>query len=103
MGRTILARYLRAPVGTRRSGRVRAWLVLPRVPYTRIVAEPLVMKNVYDNILQVVGNTPLVKLNAVTAGIEATVYAKVEYLNPGSSVKDRIAMQIIEDLSLIHI
>ena len=55
------------------------------------------MKNVYDNILQVVGNTPLVKLNAVTAGIEATVYAKVEYLNPGSSVKDRIAMQIIED------
>ncbi|MCO4745051.1 MAG: cystathionine beta-synthase [Proteobacteria bacterium] len=55
------------------------------------------MQNVHDNILSVVGNTPLVKLNSVTAGIKATVYAKVEFVNPGSSVKDRIAMQIIED------
>src|SRR3954447_21236660 len=47
--------------------------------------------------ISLVGNTPLVKLNSVTAGIEATVLAKVEYLNPGGSVKDRIALRMIED------
>lgn len=55
------------------------------------------MKNVHENVLTCVGNTPLVKLNSVTAGLEATLYAKVEYMNPGSSVKDRIALKIIED------
>jgi len=55
------------------------------------------MKNVYENITQCVGNTPLVRLNSVTLGIKANVYAKIEYMNPGSSVKDRIALQIIED------
>ena len=51
----------------------------------------------YDNVVEIIGNTPLVKLNSVTAGITATVLAKVEYLNPGGSVKDRIALRMIED------
>ncbi|MDJ1114590.1 PLP-dependent cysteine synthase family protein [Microbacterium dauci] len=48
------------------------------------------------HIADLVGNTPLVRLNAVTEGIAATVLAKVEYFNPGSSAKDRIARNIID-------
>lgn len=48
-------------------------------------------------IIESVGHTPLVKLNAVVKGIDANVFVKLEYLNPGGSVKDRIALQIIED------
>jgi cystathionine beta-synthase len=51
----------------------------------------------YDNVVELIGNTPLVRLNRVTDGIAATVLAKVEYLNPGGSVKDRIALRMIED------
>src|SRR5690348_9442518 len=46
--------------------------------------------------ISLVGNTPLVRLNNVTAGIQATVLAKVEYFNPGGSVKDRIAVRMVE-------
>jgi cystathionine beta-synthase len=49
-----------------------------------------------DTVLDLVGNTPLVKLNSVTEGISATVLVKVEYLNPGGSSKDRIAIRIID-------
>ncbi|MBC7517803.1 MAG: cystathionine beta-synthase [Microbacteriaceae bacterium] len=49
-----------------------------------------------NSVIDLVGNTPLVKLNKVTAGIEATVLVKVEYLNPGGSSKDRIATRIID-------
>ncbi len=49
-----------------------------------------------NTVLDLVGNTPLVKLNRVTEGIAATVLAKVEYLNPGGSSKDRIAVRIID-------
>jgi cystathionine beta-synthase len=49
-----------------------------------------------DSVLDLVGDTPLVKLNAVTEGIAATVLVKVEYLNPGGSSKDRIATRIID-------
>ena len=49
-----------------------------------------------EHVVDLVGNTPLVKLNAVTEGIAATVLAKVEYLNPGGSVKDRIALKMVE-------
>jgi cystathionine beta-synthase len=52
---------------------------------------------VKDNILQTIGNTPLVHLNRVTAGIKATVLAKLEFFNPGGSVKDRIGWEMIED------
>jgi len=49
-----------------------------------------------ENIADLVGNTPLVKLNTVTDGIACTVLAKVEYVNPGGSVKDRIAVRMID-------
>jgi cystathionine beta-synthase len=52
---------------------------------------------VYNNILETVGNTPLVRLNSITKDIKATVYAKVETFNPGHSIKDRMALQMIED------
>src|SRR5690606_4206591 len=50
-----------------------------------------------DNVVELIGNTPLVRLNRVTAGIQATVLAKVEYFNPGGSVKDRIALRMVEE------
>ncbi|NBO78137.1 MAG: pyridoxal-phosphate dependent enzyme [Actinobacteria bacterium] len=52
---------------------------------------------VYDNITQVVGNTPLVKLNRITDGAKAEVYAKLEFYNPTASVKDRIGIAMIDD------
>ncbi|MEU0280384.1 cystathionine beta-synthase [Streptomyces sp. NPDC088147] len=50
----------------------------------------------HDSMISLVGNTPLLKLTSVTEGIQATVLAKVEYFNPGGSVKDRIALRMIE-------
>lgn len=49
------------------------------------------------NILETIGNTPLVQLNSVTAEVDALVLAKVETFNPGNSVKDRMALKMIED------
>jgi cystathionine beta-synthase len=51
----------------------------------------------YDNVIEIIGDTPLVRLRSVTEGIAATVLAKVEYFNPGGSVKDRIALRMVED------
>ena len=53
--------------------------------------------DVNDNVLDLVGNTPLVRLGHLAAGLPCPVYAKVEYLNPGGSVKDRIALRMVED------
>jgi cystathionine beta-synthase len=53
--------------------------------------------NYAKNILETIGNTPLVKLNKVTAEVDALVLAKVETFNPGNSVKDRMAVKMIED------
>ncbi|SHM85595.1 pyridoxal-phosphate dependent enzyme [Flavobacterium chilense] len=50
-----------------------------------------------NNILETIGNTPLVKLNKIVAEIDALVLAKVETFNPGNSVKDRMAVKMIED------
>ena len=50
-----------------------------------------------NNILETIGNTPLVRLNKLTKEVDATVLAKVEYFNPGSSVKDRMAVKMVED------
>ncbi|HLO87511.1 MAG TPA: cystathionine beta-synthase [Nostocaceae cyanobacterium] len=50
----------------------------------------------YDHILQAIGKTPLIKLNHITENLSSTIYAKVEYLNPGGSTKDRIALSMIE-------
>jgi len=54
-------------------------------------------KHVYDNVLQLIGSTPLIKLNKVTKGFEGNFFAKVEAFNPGHSSKDRIALHIIEE------
>ena len=49
------------------------------------------------NILETIGNTPLVKLNKITSDVDALVLAKVEFFNPGNSVKDRMAVKMVED------
>lgn len=50
-----------------------------------------------NNILEAIGNTPLIRLNKIAEDIAGTVLAKVEYFNPGNSIKDRIALNLIED------
>ncbi len=52
---------------------------------------------IHNSIIDAIGNTPLVKLSSVTDGLKLTVAAKVEYLNPGQSIKDRIALKMIDD------
>lgn len=54
------------------------------------------MARIYDDATKLIGNTPLVKLNALTEGLEATVVAKLEFYNPANSVKDRIGVSIID-------
>ncbi|MDZ7756067.1 MAG: pyridoxal-phosphate dependent enzyme [Rhodohalobacter sp.] len=51
----------------------------------------------HNSILETVGNTPLIKLNNVNGNSEGTLLAKVEYFNPGHSIKDRIAIKMIDD------
>jgi cysteine synthase A len=55
------------------------------------------MGRIYNNIVETVGRTPLVKLNRVTSGLDATILLKCEFFNPLGSVKDRIGMSMIED------
>lgn len=62
-------------------------------PAADLPAEP----QIHENILGAMGNTPLVRLNRVARGVRCSVAAKVEYFNPGGSVKDRIGITIIED------
>ncbi|MEU4362465.1 cysteine synthase A [Promicromonospora sp. NPDC023987] len=54
------------------------------------------MARIYDDATKLIGNTPLVKLNKLTEGLEATVLAKLEFYNPANSVKDRIGVSIID-------
>ncbi|TCD10589.1 pyridoxal-phosphate dependent enzyme [Pedobacter frigidisoli] len=51
----------------------------------------------YNNILETIGNTPLVKLNTITKGVPGTILAKIETTNPGNSIKDRMAIKMIDD------
>lgn len=51
----------------------------------------------YNNILETIGNTPLVRLNTITKDIPGTILAKIETTNPGNSIKDRMALKMIED------
>ncbi len=53
--------------------------------------------NYHENILSTIGNTPLVKINRITSEIPALVLAKIESTNPGNSIKDRMALKMIED------
>lgn len=52
--------------------------------------------NYYENILDTVGHTPLVKLSKISKGLNVNIYGKVEFFNPGGSVKDRIALQMVK-------
>src|SRR3989339_1988247 len=50
----------------------------------------------YNNVIEAIGKTPLIKLNNISKGIKSTIYVKPEFLNPGGSVKDRIGISMIE-------
>src|SRR5258705_13318738 len=52
--------------------------------------------DIKNNILETIGNTPLIKLNKITKDLPCTVLAKVDYFNPGNSIKDRMAVKMIE-------
>lgn len=51
----------------------------------------------YNNILETIGNTPLIKLNRIVSGVPGTILAKVETFNPGHSIKDRMAVKMVDD------
>jgi cystathionine beta-synthase len=55
------------------------------------------VKKIADNILEVIGHTPMVRLNRIAKGVNGTVLAKLETFNPGNSIKDRMAVRMIED------
>ena len=52
---------------------------------------------IYENILETIGRTPMIRMNALADDIPGEVYAKVEYLNHGHSTKDRMALKMVED------
>ncbi|MFM8962366.1 MAG: PLP-dependent cysteine synthase family protein, partial [Sphingomonadales bacterium] len=52
--------------------------------------------NIKKNILETIGNTPLIQLNKITKSLPCTVLAKVDYFNPGNSIKDRMALKMVE-------
>jgi cystathionine beta-synthase len=54
-------------------------------------------KKVFNNILEAIGHTPLVRINSIAKDVKGTVYAKIETTNPGNSIKDRMAVKMIED------
>src|SRR3954453_1979040 len=56
-----------------------------------------VQTHILSNVMEAIGNTPLIRINKVAAGIKPSVLAKVEFFNPGGSVKDRIGPAMIED------
>ena len=49
-----------------------------------------------NNVLETIGNTPIIRLNKVSEGIPGTILAKVDYFNPGNSIKDRMALKMVE-------
>ncbi|MFX1256332.1 MAG: cysteine synthase A [Promethearchaeota archaeon] len=61
------------------------------------------MGKIYENIIDTIGNTPLVKLNQITKDIKPNIYAKIEAFNPGASIKDRICMSMIESAEKANI
>ena len=54
------------------------------------------MARIYDDVTALIGNTPLVRLNKLTEGVDATIVGKLEFYNPASSVKDRIGVAIVD-------
>jgi cystathionine beta-synthase len=55
------------------------------------------MRKVANNVLEIIGNTPMVRINRITKDVKGTVLAKIETYNPGNSIKDRMAIRMIED------
>src|SRR5271163_3769295 len=53
--------------------------------------------NIYNDALEMIGNTPIVRLNRVTQGVPGRFFGKIEFMNPGGSIKDRIGWAMIED------
>lgn len=66
-------------------------------PVSTTTADSMGEQQIHDNIISTIGDTPLVRLNRVASGARCQIVAKVEYFNPGGSVKDRIGITIIED------
>ncbi|MEK6552868.1 MAG: cysteine synthase family protein, partial [Bacteroidota bacterium] len=56
----------------------------------------MMRNNRYESVLDAIGNTPLIKLSHIATGLKANIYAKLEFLNPGGSTKDRIALYMVE-------
>lgn len=54
------------------------------------------MRREFNNILELIGKTPLIKLKKITKDIKSKIYVKAEFLNPGGSVKDRVGLKMIE-------
>ena len=54
-------------------------------------------ERVFDSVIEAIGDTPVVRLNKVSAGLKANMYAKLEFTNPGGSIKDRIGWWLIND------
>ena len=52
---------------------------------------------IYNSIIETIGNTPLIRLNKLNKGVKGTILVKVEYFNPGNSMKDRMAIKMVED------
>ena len=52
---------------------------------------------IYNSIIDTIGNTPMIRLNKLSLGIKGEVLVKVEYFNPGNSMKDRMAIKMVED------
>src|SRR5690606_38207696 len=63
---------------------------------TKLIKNHNTMGKIYNNIVETIGNTPLVKLNRITEGVDATIALKCEFFNPLGSVKDRIGRAMVE-------
>jgi cystathionine beta-synthase len=72
-------------------------LTADRVRERALTSTAIPRGGVYENVIEALGNTPLVRLNAVVGNARTPVYAKMEMLNPGGSVKDRIGIRMIEE------
>src|SRR5436309_5529859 len=55
------------------------------------------MKGAVKNVVETIGHTPIIRLNKVAAHVKSDIYVKMEFLNPGGSMKDRVALNIIKD------
>ena len=78
---------------------VRGWVAVkpkPRLTF-EIGEEVRVLDGAFANVTEAIGRTPIIKLNKVAAHVKSDIYVKCEYLNPGGSMKDRVALNIIRD------